>query len=70
MKLEAQDARHPVYLRLKEQAIVDRESLYRKLSADLGEEQTWKLRGRIAQLTAFIDLDQPQPDIPKDHPPA
>jgi len=42
-------------------------------SGDLTQEQTWKTRGRLAEITAFIKLNEDKPLIEKsswDTPPA
>jgi hypothetical protein len=64
MKLNPAHRTNPVWLAIKEQAIAEREELRVQNDQDLSPEKTQHVRGRIYQLTALIESDQPQLPVP------
>lgn len=60
------DKAHVTWVKIKRHLDERKQELLAKLAGDMPEEQTWKMRGRIAEINAMLAADGTVPVVESD----
>lgn len=60
------DKAHVTWVKIKRHLDARKQELLAKLAGDMPEEQTWKMRGRIAEINAMLEADKTAPIVESD----
>lgn len=60
------DKAHVTWVKIKRHLDARKLELLAKLAGDMPEEQTWKMRGRIAEINAMLEADKTAPVVESD----